>query len=233
MFIVVKRKTIVSVILIVGLIFAMAGTGVFLSQKDVFAARKNFVVVIDAGHGGADKGVVGKNGLIEAELNLEISLLLEKKLTDSGFVAVMTRKTQEGLYGDSLKNFKARDFAERKRIIAEADPDVVVSIHANKFPQSEKRRGIQVFYNRTSKEGKKFAERLQESLNVLNEKYVGKTFSPLAGEYFMLNCTKKPSVIIECGFLSNEEDEALLSSPEYKEELTDAILLGIMDHIGS
>ena len=228
MFIVVKKKTLILVFVAILLISAVTGTGVFLSQKQVFAAPKKNVIVIDAGHGGADNGVVGKGGLVEADLNLQVSLLLQEKMEKSNFGVVMTRKTREGLYGDSLDKFKARDFAERKRIITETDPDLVVSIHANKFPQSPSRRGIQVFYNKSSEEGKRFAESLQNSLNELNEKYVNKTFSPLAGEYFMLNCTKKPSVIVECGFLSNEEDEKLLSDPTYRDELTDAILLGIM-----
>ena len=230
MFIVVKKKTVVLIILLIALVFTMVGTGAFLSQKGVFAARKETVIVLDAGHGGADNGVMGKNGLVESKLNLDVSLLLEKKLTDSGFGIVMTRKTEEGLYGDSLKDFKARDFAERKRIISDTDPDMVISIHANKFPQNKKRRGIQVFYNPISQEGRRFAECLQKELNVLNEKYVGKSFSSLGGDYFMLNCTKKPSVIVECGFLSNEK---LLSDPSYREELTDAILLGIMDYLGN
>ena len=231
MFIVIKKKTLIVTFLAILLVLAVTGTGVFLSQTKVFAQPKNHVVVLDAGHGGAGKGGVGKNGLVEAELNLETAKLLEKKMSDSGFEVVMTRKTADGLYGEELDNFKSRDFAERKRIITEANPDMVISIHANKFPQSSARRGIQVFYNKSSEEGKVLAESLQKSLNVLNEKYVGKTFSPLAGEYFMLNCTKKPSVIVECGFLSNEEDEKLLSTPDYREELTDAILLGVMDFI--
>ncbi len=231
MFIVIKRKTLIIAFCLVLVILAATGTGIALSQKQTFAVQSKKTVVIDAGHGGADRGVIGKNGLVESTLNLTVSKLLETKLLASDFSVVMTRTTEDGLYGDSLENFKSRDFAERKRIITELGPDMVVSIHANKFPQNASRRGIQVFYNKSSQEGKALALSLQNSLNTLNEKYVGKTFSPLAGEYFMLNCTKKPSVIVECGFLSNVEDEKLLSDPAYREELTDYILLGITNYI--
>lgn len=230
MFIVVKKKSLLLVFVALMLILALAGTGIALSQTKVFAEQKKYTVVIDAGHGGADGGVTGKNGTREADLNLEIARLLDKKLSAGDFRTIMTRKDEKGLYGDSLDNFKARDFAARKKIIADADPDAVISIHANKFPQSSSRRGIQVFYNPASAEGKLLASCLQDSLNALNEKYVGKTFSPLTGEYFMLNCTQKPSVIVECGFLSCVEDEKLLSTAEYREELTDAILLGLTDY---
>ena len=230
MFIVVKKKNLIIVLVALTLVLALAGTGIALSATGAIALHKKYTVVIDAGHGGADGGVTGKNGTREADLNLEIARLLEKKLSDGDFKTVMTRKDEKGLYGNSLDKFKARDFAERKRIIREANPDVVISVHANKFPQSPSRRGIQVFYNPASEEGKKLAHDLQDRLNVLNQKYVGKTFAPLKGEYFMLNCTEKPSVIVECGFLSNEEDEKLLQTPDYREELTDAIVLGLTDY---
>lgn len=230
MFIVVKKKNLIVVFVALVLALALTGAGIALSVTSAVALQKKYTVVIDAGHGGADGGVTGKNGTREADLNLEIARLLEKKLSDGDFRTVMTRKDENGLYGDSLDNFKARDFAERKRIIREANPDAVISIHANKFPQSPSRRGIQVFYNPTSEESKKLAHDLQDRLNELNEKYVGKTFSSLKGEYYMLNCTEKPSVIVECGFLSNEEDEKLLSSPEYREELIVAIALGLADY---
>ncbi len=228
MFIVVKKKTLLIAFFALLTFFALAGAGIYFSKTPVFSPKKARSVVIDAGHGGADKGVVGKNGLVEAELNLTVSKLLAEKLSD-GFYVRMTRETADGLYGDSLEKFKARDFAARKKFIQDIDPDLVISIHANKFPQSKDRRGIQVFYNKASEEGKNLAVALQNRLNDLNEKYVGKTFSPLSGEYFMLNCTKKPSVIIECGFLSNEEDEALLSTSSYLNELTDAITIGVQD----
>ena len=228
MFFVVKKRNLILAVALT-LILALTGTGIALTQAGLFSQKKK-TVVIDAGHGGADRGVVGKNGLVEADLNLCISLLLEEKLKSSDLGVTMTRRTKDGLYGELTDNFKARDFAARKKTIVDADPDMVVSIHANKFPGNASRRGIQVFYNAASGEGKNFAVAMQEKMNVLNEKYVGKTYSPLAGDYFMLNCTQNPSIIVECGFLSNEEDEKLLSDGEYRQELTDMIVLGIVDY---
>ncbi len=185
-------------------------------------------VVIDAGHGGIDGGVTGvKTGVKESELNLSVAKKLKDKLEDAGIEVIMTRRSASGLYGLPIGGFKKRDMQKREEIIEEASADVVISIHMNKCPYSY-RRGAQVFYKKSSEQGKSLADSLQNSLNSMEE--ATRDFSPLAGDYFILNCSETPSVIVECGFLSNEEDEALLISDDYQEKLCYYIFKGLADY---
>lgn len=229
MIVVFKKKTLflIAVILCVLLIVGVTCGVCVKSAKAANLAKKT--IVIDAGHGGSDRGVVGKNGTEEAVKNLEIAMRLQELLRDAGFLTVMTRTTDAGA-DRPAGGFKQEDFAARKKTIEDAAPDMVVSIHCNKFPQTN-RRGVQVFYNKLSKEGKLFASLLQKSVNGLNAQHVGKTFTELAGDYFMLNCTFAPSAIVECGFLSNEEDERLLNDETYLEDLTYAIYAGVVAYL--
>ena len=229
MILVFKKKTLfwIAVVLVVLLLGGVgAGIGVKAAQANALLRK---TVVIDAGHGGSDRGVVGQNGTEEAVKNLEIAKKLQLLLQDAGFNVVMTRTTDEGA-DKPTGGFKQEDFRNRKATIEKADPDLVVSIHCNKFPQRD-RRGVQVFYNRLSKEGKAFACCLQTSLNGLNATHVGKTFTELGGESYMLNCTLAPSAIVECGFLSNAEDEKLLCDDDYLTDLTYSIYAGIVAYI--
>ena len=222
---VVKKKTVI--ITAISLIFVIAISvtlGVFLKSEKASAFGKK-VIVIDAGHGGPDRGVVGKNGTAEADKNLEIAQLRSAVLTDAGFYVVMTRTTERG--DDEAASYKSEDFARRKRIIEKACPDMVISVHCNKFP-SPMRRGAQVFFNRLNRSGVLLGQALQTELNTLNEAHVGRTYEALHGEYFMLNCSDAPSVIVECGFLSNAEDEALLKDAAYLEALCDALCAGVI-----
>ena len=226
MFLVVKRKTLVIIISIVLVAVLLGGVlAIFGSVQKTLAFSKK-VIVLDAGHGGVDKGVTGVNGTVESQKNLEITLRLGEMLSDLGFLIVYTRKDDRELVGDGDTR-KGRDFNERKKIVEENNPDMVISIHCNKYP-TENRRGIQVFYNQFNKKGKNLAKILQDGLNGLNSKYVGRNFSALKGDYFMLNCTEKPSVIIETGFLSNVDDEKLLNDSEYLNKLCYAITDGVI-----
>lgn len=220
-----KRKMLIciSVTLIICLI-GITGVAVYCNLP-----RPDITVVIDAGHGGGDGGVSGKeSGVSESEINLLVAFSLKSKLEKRGVRVVMTREKKSVLEGG--KGTKADDFAKRKEIINEACPDLVISLHQNKFPD-ESRRGAQVFFNQYSSEGKLFATAVQTALNELNEQNVGRTFTPLKGDYYLLNCSSYPSCIVECGFLSNQEDEKLLLSVEYRDLLTDKISKGIFAYL--
>lgn len=191
--------------------------------KAATSPKSDFVVVIDAGHGGIDGGVEGvKTKVKESELNLDISRKLRDELTESGAKVVMTRKTEAGLYGILSKGFKKRDMKRRMEIAESADADVFVSVHLNYY-SSPSRRGAQVFYKTGDKESKKLALSVQKTLNALS----GKEYSPLPGDYYVLNESKSCAVLCECGFLSNEEDEKLLSDNDYRKKIAEKIYEGI------
>lgn len=216
--------------LIVALITASAVSALaFYGALAVPGGSAAPTIVIDPGHGGADGGVSGKNsGVTEAEINLEISLLLEKNLTDRGYNVVKTR-TADGTVAKAGSE-KLLDMEKRKETILKAAPDLVVSVHCNKFP-SPSRRGAQVFYNKFSNEGQRLATTIQNKLNLLNLDKVGRAFSSLSGDYYILNCSEYPSAIVECGFLSNAEDEALLLNADYRLQLVESIADGITEFL--
>lgn len=233
MIVVVRKKSIFIALVTVLVVMIVAGCGIFFANARKVSSMAKKVIVIDAGHGGIDKGVIGSNGTCESEKNLEISHKLKALLEDSGFIVVMTRENDDiakNIDNQEVGGFKNEDFQNRKKIIQNSGADMLISIHCNKFP-SETRRGIQVFYNNLSEDGKNFAVVLQESLNALNAEHAGRMFTALSGDYYMLNCTEAPSVIIECGFLSNPEDERLLCTEEYLDELVYSVYAGVVAYV--
>lgn len=217
MFITLKKKSVaVAIVLIVAVVAISVGCA-FVAEN---AARATMVktngmtVVIDAGHGGIDGGVVGSTGVKESDINLKMAGILQKEIESRGFRVVLTRTGK-----DALNNIKRLDMQARKEIIVEAAPVAVISLHVNRF-SDKSRRGAQVFYDDTGI-GKEFAESMQKTINEkINAKYSGRDdYEAIDGDLFITKCVKVPSVIIECGFISNPEDEKLLLSREYCQEL--------------
>ena len=190
-------------------------------------------IVLDAGHGGIDGGVTGKySGVKESDLNLEITYLAAEKFREAGFETALTRKTDEGLYGAATHGFKKRDMQKRKEIIEEERPAAVISVHQNFYPSSFSRGG-QVFYLKGSEEGAAFAECLQTAFNALYGGKGVKTRKKATGDFFMLSCTDYPSALVECGFLSNAKDEALLLTDDFKRAVADAIVQGTIAYFST
>jgi N-acetylmuramoyl-L-alanine amidase len=187
--------------------------------------NKEYIVVIDAGHGGFDPGKVGVNGELEKDINLAIANKLKAYLEYSGYVVVMTREDENGLYNESSKNKKREDMNKRKQIINSSDGDILVSIHQNSF-QQEKYRGAQVFYYAASDEGKKLAEFIQKEIKIFADNTNNRQIKD-SNSYFMLKQTNIPGVIVECGFLSNYQEAELLSSDLYQDRIAWAIYIGI------
>lgn len=194
---------------------------------DTYIPSEKYCVVLDAGHGGIDAGVLGVNTNVkESELNLIIVKLIKDKLRQHGINVVLTRTNSDGLYGTTNSGFKRRDMLARKKIINSNNADIVVSIHMNVYSLSS-RRGPQVFYQKGKSESQKCASHFQTTLN----KFSGFNYSELSGDYYILNCTSKPSIIIECGFLSNAEDEKLLINSKYQNELSSVIADSIIAYM--
>ena len=190
--------------------------------------KKNICVVIDAGHGGADPGKVGINDQLEKDINLQIAQMLKQFLQAEGITVVMTREGDGGLYDENASNKKVQDMKRRLAIIEEADPVLVVSIHQNSYHE-EYVKGAQVFYYETSQNSKQLAEIIQEQLRSLDSD--NKREAKGNDSYFLLKKTSKPIVIVECGFLSNREEAAELSTPLYQEKMAWNIHMGIMKYL--
>lgn len=230
MIVVLKKKTLV--ILLIVILIASVIVGTSINYAHAFRPEKAFVVVLDAGHGGRDNGVTGiKSNVTEKEINLAITFLVKEYLEKANIKVVLTRKDDEGLYGNVKSNFKQAEMKKRKEIINKANPDVVVSIHCNKFPTDSARRGAQAFFEQMSPQSKDLAKSLQASLNILNKEYAEREFPALKGDYYILKCSEYVSAIVECGFLSNPEEDMLLQDQEYRIRIAYKIACGIIGYL--
>ena len=223
MFIVLKRKNVVLVLLL--LIVAQLLLTVALCTRlvsDSNVSYLDYTVVIDAGHGGVDGGVVA-NGVKESDLNLEYAKTLGEYFSERGFNVVYTRKSKEGLYGLATNGFKMRDMLKRKEIINTAQPNFVISVHMNRFSLST-RSGPQVFFQENSTSGMQLAESMQRVFNT----FTGNRHEAIGGDFFICRESPSTAVIVECGFLSNPDEAARLQTEEYRNVLCAKIFEGLM-----
>lgn len=189
------------------------------------------VIIIDPGHGGIDGGMVGKTtGVYESRINLEIALKLRKYLEESGSLVLMTRDENVGLYteGGTVRKKKNEDLRNRKRLFDESNADMVISIHSNSF-QETKYSGAQSFYNPQCERSKLIADLAQEELIRVLDNGNTRKAKPKKDVYILKN-VKVPTVIIECGFLSNPKEERLLQDSNYQEKIAWSIYVGILKY---
>ena len=188
-------------------------------------------IVIDAGHGKPDEGAESSRGTTEAETNLKIALKLQNLLEQSGSSVVLTRSDENAIYdidAKTLKQKKISDIHNRVKIGNESSADIFVSIHLNKIPQQQY-DGWQTFYKDGNEQGKKLAEKIQSNLNDAiqrENKRVAKTIDNV----YIIKHVEIPTTIVECGFLSNPEEEKLLLEDEYQNKLAWGIYNGIIDY---
>ena len=182
------------------------------------------VILVDAGHGGVDSGMVGIGGLKEKGINLDIAMKLKTILEKKGLAVVMTREEDKGLYENGTKNMKAQDLQNRIEQIRKYEPVLSVSIHQNSYEDPEI-HGAQVFYYSHSREGEAVAKILQESLQEIDPE--NHRQAKANETYYLLRRTKVPTVIVECGFLTNPEEAEKLSGEEYQKQVAEAVAKGI------
>ena len=184
-----------------------------------------------AGHGGEDGGAVSSNGVSEAQINLSIALKLQNLLEQSGATVVLTRSDDNAIYdidSKTLRQKKNSDLKNRVKIGNTSSADIFVSIHLNKIEQSQY-YGWQTFFKDGSEQGKKLATCIQENLNEAIQKENKRTPLKISDIYIIKN-VEIPTTIVECGFLSNPEEEKQLQTDEYQNKLAWGIYNGIMDY---
>lgn len=198
-------------------------------EKDDYSKMQKYCVVVDAGHGGDDPGKVGTNGALEKDINLAIAKRLAVLLEQSDVKVVMTREDENGLYDAGASQKKVQDMKRRIAKMEDADPDIVVSVHQNSYDGASI-RGAQVFYYTGSTAGKELADiiqnRMVQGLDPENHRAAKANDS-----YYLLKKTAKPIVIVECGFLSNPDEAALLIDPVYQERVAWQIHMGILQYL--
>ena len=171
--------------------------------------KKEYTVVLDAGHGSSDSGKVGINGVLEKDINLSISKETKKYLEKKGIRVVMTRDKDESLAEGENGNRKVQDMKARVKRINDTKPNLAVSIHQNSYHE-ESIHGAQVFYYEHSESGEKDARILQEALLAVDPDNTRQVKANTT--YYLLKRTEVPILIIECGFLSNHEEAEKLAS---------------------
>ena len=198
-------------------------------------SEEPITVIIDAGHGGEDGGTSGQNGILEKDLNLDVAKKLDSLLRSAGINTVMTRNDDRLLY-DPLSDYKGRkkilDMHERLRIANSCENAVFLSVHMNSFPQ-QKYSGLQVYYSENSDLSVNLAQTIQDTVIKNLQSSNTRKIKPSGDNIYLLKMISHPSILIECGFLSNSDECALLCSDEYQQKLSLVIYSAIMNYFDS
>ena len=193
----------------------------------------NKTIVLDAGHGGIDSGASNDDKTIyEKDVNLAITLKLKELIEASGGLVILTRDDDSSLYEESENKTIRQKYNEnlknRKKIADDSNADMFVSIHLNYFTES-KYSGAQTFYPEEMDDSKVLAKSIQDELKRVVDDSNNRVIKPRNNLYLLKNC-KMPSVLIECGFLSNEKEAELLNDEKYQEKIAWSIYVGIQKY---
>ena len=189
------------------------------------------IIVLDAGHGKPDEGAEGNNGTTEEKANLSITLKLQKLLEESGATVILTRSDENGIYDQNsttIREMKVSDIKNRVKIGNNSSADILVSIHLNKGDNSSY-NGFQTFYKKDDEQGKRLASDIQASLKDTIKTENKREAHEISGIYLVDN-VEIPITIVECGFLSNPQEEEKLLTDEYQNQLAWGIFIGIMNY---
>ena len=195
----------------------------------------NKAIIIDAGHGSPDGGASGSSGILEKDINLSISEKVQALIEQSGGVAIITRPDDNSIHDADKHTIRAKknsDLKNRKNIIDESNADAFISIHLNKFEQSQY-YGAQVFYSTNNTKSKKLGEFIQQELVEYIANDNNRKIKPATDDIFLLKKASIPAVVVECGFLSNPEEEKLLQTELYQKKLAWGIYIGAMKYFGA
>ncbi|WP_026477617.1 N-acetylmuramoyl-L-alanine amidase CwlD [Alkaliphilus transvaalensis] len=190
------------------------------------------VIVIDPGHGGVDPGAVAKDGTLEKDINLAIGLYLREYLEQSGAIVIMTRETDKGLYDNTgtIRAKKNQDLRRRREIVQKYSPNVFITIHLNSFPQQQY-YGAQAFFPKGHIEGEKLAKIIQEELIEVLDKENKRMALSKEGIYLIADLNHIPTVLVEGGFLSNQQELAKLKDSNYQQKMAWALYVGIQRYL--
>lgn len=237
------ERTITNGLTVIALLILLFGS---FAAEDTMIARvfqntASDTILLDPGHGGMDGGAVSAAGVSEKNINLAIALKVRDLARADGWHVAMTREKDEGLYGErdrrTIRSLKVEDLKQRREIIKTLQPALVVSIHLNSFKEDRSVHGAQSFYPGQGQDGeileqsRLLAESIQRNLISGIADGTDRAALPKKG-VLLLKDPLVPTVIVECGFLSNREEASRLSEEEYQKLLASCIYLGIKEHTG-
>jgi N-acetylmuramoyl-L-alanine amidase len=224
--------SIIVILVVLGRVLHVNAEEPSLNEVKSKSSSSKKLIVIDPGHGGFDGGGFSKTGILEKGINLNISFKLREELKALGYDVLMTREEDKLLYDDKDKSRsrKTQDLWNRCKIKNESNCDMFISIHLNMFPQS-KYYGAQVWYSKLE-ESKKLAHILQKNLKVDLKNDNKRVEKAALNEYRVLKSGNMPSVIIECGFLSNVAEAEKLNTEEYQILIAKSIAKSVAQYYG-
>lgn len=191
------------------------------------------VIILDAGHGGEDGGAQSSSGILEKDINLSIALKLADLFRSSGYTVVMTRETDISIGDQNLSTIRERkvsDLHNRLKMVEDEENCLLISIHQNHFSEAQY-YGTQIFYSTKAEESEWIAERIRENVVSLLQPENKRQCKPATDSIYLLwNCTK-PSVLVECGFLSNGGEAEKLVDETYQQQMAFAIYRGVSDYL--
>lgn len=194
-----------------------------LSALSVQSVPAKQTVVLDAGHGGEDGGAVSISGQVESNLNLAIALRLDQLFGLYGVPVEMLRSEDRSLHdreAETLRQKKVSDLHNRAARVEEVENATLISIHQNSFPEAYY-HGAQVFFADT--EGSEaLAVQTQDTLRQIDPSNTRQA-AKVAGTVYLMNHVSCRAILVECGFLTNVEEEAKLISPKYQTQLAAAL----------
>lgn len=232
---IISRKVKVSVaacVILSGLLLLVCGCIGICKSMPTTSPVGNKIILLDPGHGGIDAGA-SEDDAIEKTLNLEIAMVLKSYIEENGGICYMTRAEDTNTADPNRKkgtSQKMSDLEMRKRNIDDYKADIFVSIHMNKFSQSQY-SGLQVFYDGSSAESKALGEAIQSAAKRVVDTQNKRSAKATGDKIYVLKGNPVPSVLVECGFLSNEAERNKLKTPEYQRKVAWGIYLGIMDYL--
>jgi N-acetylmuramoyl-L-alanine amidase len=217
-------------------VYEVAGTSFSLKQKEVAKTVvalpvSSKTIILDAGHGLPDGGAVSRAGTEESGINLDITLKVQSLLEQSGATVLLTRSDENGIYEESAESIRKKKVSDSKNRVSlgnNSHADIFVSIHLNKITESSA-TGWQTFYRSGDEPSEYLAKSLQDGLNETMQKESKRQPNKIGNVYIVKN-VKIPITIVECGFLSNYEEETKLKTDEYQDKLAWGIYVGIMNY---
>lgn len=210
----------------------LLGNRILEAASEVIPVERKHRIVIDAGHGGEDGGAVSCSGKNESNFNLQISLRLNDLMHFLGYDTIMIRKTDTAVYtgGKTIAQKKVSDLKHRVQVVRQTQNALLLSIHQNTFPES-KYSGAQVFYAKTTG-SEALAKTLQEQLiTALNPQ--SRRMAKEGSGIYLLDKIPSTGILVECGFLSNPQEEAILQTPDYQKKLCCVISATVSTYLSS
>lgn len=192
---------------------------------------KDFVIIIDAGHGGEDGGAVSDGGIVEKDINLDISLKLHKLIKLSDFKSVLIRDSDRLMYEEGQENHKkASDITNRINTAKSFENSIFISIHQNKFP-IKKYSGLQVYYSKNNTNSEVLGKTIQSNVKNLLQSENNRQIKKADKNIRILDSINSPAVLVECGFLSNDREAELLNTEEYRSKIAYLIYCSIIQYL--